>query len=165
MRFTQETILAMELDRRHIGKLVQLITESWSLTGTLRSVDQHDNREWEIDYANGRGLVPSGGEIYSVLTIGPWTGRVIGNQPVTVETAHNTIAAPEDPDLAIRREGAEAPPAQLREFKTLTRRITDEEIRDARAVVEGTILEPGALEARLEDLPPEPPAEWHKYRD
>lgn len=93
-RITQETILAMELNRSHIGKLVQMITDSWSLTGTLASVDQHDNREWETRYPV-RALVPVAGEIYSVVTIGPWTGRVMGNQPVTVETVAGTLEAPE----------------------------------------------------------------------
>lgn len=92
---TQETILAMELSRSHIGKLVQIITETWSLTGTLTRVDQHDNREWSIDYSRGHLLVPSGGEIYATLWVGPWRGDVIGNQPVTVETVRGTLEAPE----------------------------------------------------------------------
>lgn len=94
---TQETILAMELSRSHIGKLVQIITETWSLTGTLTRVDQHDNREWSIDYSRGRRLVPSGGEIYATLWVGPWRGDVIGNQPVTVETARGALEAPGAP--------------------------------------------------------------------
>ena len=90
--YHQEVILAMELNRSHIGKLVQIITDSWSMTGTLTRVDQHDNREWEIIYPERR-LAPSGGEIYTVLEIGPWTGRVIGNQPVTVEYLGAEIGA------------------------------------------------------------------------
>ena len=82
--YATQQVLAMELDRSHIGRLVQIITESWSMTGYLSRVDQHDNREWEIVYPERR-LVPCGGEIYTVLEIGPWTGRVIGNLPVTVE--------------------------------------------------------------------------------
>lgn len=93
--YEQETVLAMELNRSHIGCLVQIITEEWSMTGTLKTVDQHDNREWDIDYANGRRLIPRAGEIYAFLTIGPWEGRVIGNQPVTVERVAGTLEAPE----------------------------------------------------------------------
>lgn len=92
--YHQETVLAMELNGSHVGRLVQIITDSWSMTGTLTRVDQHDNREWEIVYP-ARTLVPSGGEIYTTLTIGPWTGRVIGNQPVTVESVAGTLEAPE----------------------------------------------------------------------
>ena len=94
MSIHHEQVLAMELNRSHIGKLVQIITESWSMTGTLTRVDQHDNREWELIYPERR-LVPSGGEIYATLRIGPWTGDVIGNQPVTVETVKGTLEAPE----------------------------------------------------------------------
>jgi hypothetical protein len=112
MTYHQEVILAMELDRSHIGKLVQMITDSWSMTGTLERVDQHDNREWEIVYPSRR-LVPSGGEIYAVLKIGPWEGRIIGNQPVTVETVKGTLEAPETatkalPNLITEEESAEA---------------------------------------------------------
>lgn len=82
--YATQQVLAMELDRSHIGRLVQIITESWSLTGTLTRVDQHDNREWEIVYPE-RTLVPVSGVISTDLWIGPWTGRVIGNLPVTVE--------------------------------------------------------------------------------
>lgn len=94
--YIQETILAMELNGSHIGRLVQIITEDWSITGTLSRVDQHDNREWEIDYSSlVRSVRRSGGEIYATLTVGPWEGRVIGNQPVTVETVKGSLVAPE----------------------------------------------------------------------
>ena len=83
--YLRQHVLAMELDRSHIGRLVQLLAADWSVTGTLRYVSQHDNKEWEIDYANGGALVPKVREIYATLTIGPWTGRVPGDQPVTVE--------------------------------------------------------------------------------
>lgn len=82
--YLRQHILAMELDRSHIGRLVQVLAADWSVTGVLKRVDQHDNRSWDIEYPSYR-LVPSGGEIYTVLTIGPWNGRVMGNQPVTVE--------------------------------------------------------------------------------
>lgn len=94
MTYEQTTLLAMELDGSHVGALVQIITETWSMTGTLTRVDQHDNREWEIIYPERR-LVPSGGEIYAELWIGPWRGQVIGNQPVTVERVKGTLEAPE----------------------------------------------------------------------
>lgn len=100
--YDQVQLLAMELDRSHVGALVQIITEEWSMTGTLTRVDQHDNREWDIDYANGRRLVPSGGEIYAELWIGPWRGHVIGNQPVTVERVAGTLEAPERTSTADR---------------------------------------------------------------
>ena len=83
--YLRQHVLAMELDRSHIGRLVQLLAADWSVTGTLTRVDQYDNREWEIDYANGGALVPKGGEIYTYLKIGPWHGMVRGDQPVTVE--------------------------------------------------------------------------------
>lgn len=101
MTYEQTTLLAMELDGSHVGALVQIITETWSMTGTLTRVDQHDNREWEIIYPERR-LVPSGGEIYAELWIGPWRGQVIGNQPVTVERVKGTLEAPE---RAAIREG------------------------------------------------------------
>jgi hypothetical protein len=91
--YATRQLLAMELDRSHIGHLVQLIAEDWSVTGYLARVDQYDNRDYEIDYANGGRLVPSGGEIYAYLKIGPWHGKVIGNQPVTVEYAGAEIDA------------------------------------------------------------------------
>lgn len=104
--YRQEQILAMELDRSHIGRLVQIITDSWSMTGTLERVTQHDNRGWDIDYSNGRTLVPSSAEIWTVLRIGPWTGRLIGNQPVTVETVAGTLEAPERASLGQDAERA-----------------------------------------------------------
>ena len=149
--YHQEVILAMELDRSHIGKLVQIITDSWSMTGTLSRVDQHDNREWEVAWPSGN-LVPSGGEIYAELWIGPWVGRVIGNQPVTVETVKGTLEAPETATRAV------------------TALITDEEVAEARAkVIGGQVLfnprnDPPAIEgAVVENPPPEPPAEWVKH--
>jgi hypothetical protein len=132
MTYHHEVILAMELNRSHIGKLVQMITDSWSMTGTLTRVDQHDNREWEVDYSRGRRLVPVRGEIYATLTIGPWRGDVIGNQPVTVETVAGTLEAPETAT------------------KALPHLITEEETAEARRVIEGTVLP---------ELPPAPP-EW-----
>lgn len=162
MTYHQEVILAMELDRRHIGKLVQMITDSWSMTGTLKRVDQHDNREWEIAYPSRR-LVPVRGEIYTTLHIGPWTGDVIGNQPVTVETVKGTLEAPETATRA------------------LPNLITEEESAEARALIQGTVVEerPRPCYTRHEwapgvhqdvphdhchggDLPPEPEADWHK---
>lgn len=146
-RLIHETVLAMELDRSHIGKLVQIITDSWSMTGTLTRVGQHDNREWGIDYP-ARTLRPTSGEIYTVLFIGPWEGRVIGNQPVTVESVAGTLVAPE-------RAWEPLPPLpRLQPFRPLTRFITDEEMEDARSVVEGTIVDPegrDALAAKLEE--------------
>lgn len=183
MTYHQEVLLAMELDRRHIGKLVQMITDSWSMTGTLKRVDQHDNREWEIAYPS-RQLVPVRGEIYTTLHIGPWVGGVIGNQPVTVETVVGTLEAPETATRA------------------LPNLITPEESAEARAIIQGTVVEPDRKwdVHRLDDLtrdrtrcglkfppmlaitqtdgdvtcreclawedadllPPEPPADWHK---
>jgi hypothetical protein len=180
-RYHHEVILAMELNRSHIGKLVQMITDSWSMTGTLTRVDQHDNREWEIAYPS-RQLVPVRGEIYATLTIGPWRGDVIGNQPVTVETVAGTLEAPETAT------------------KALPHLITEEETAEARRVIEGTVVGPDAPRllhfpsvhggARCgaggedvfyaaawdrvtcpgcrsfkgwDDLPPKPPAEW-KWR-
>lgn len=94
--YIQETVLAMELNRSHLGRLVQVITEDWSITGKLSRVDQHDNREWDIDYSGAaRVLVPRSGEIYADLTVGPWEARVRGNQPVTVERVAGTLEAPE----------------------------------------------------------------------
>jgi len=149
-RYHQEVILAMELNRSHIGKLVQIITDSWSMTGALTRVDQHDNREWEIAWPSGN-LVPSGGEIYAELWIGPWRGQVIGNQPVTVETVKGTLEAPETATRAV------------------TALITDEEAAEARLAVrkgyypegmgedppaiEGTVVEPGAVH-RMDDYTP-----------
>lgn len=92
--YDQVQLLAMELNGSHVGALVQIITDSWSMTGTLSRVDQHDNREWDIVYPERR-LVPSGGEIYAELWIGPWRGEIIGNQPVTVERVAGTLEAPE----------------------------------------------------------------------
>jgi hypothetical protein len=132
--YRQEVILAMELDRRHLGALVQIITDSWSMTGTLNRVDQHDNREWSIDYASG-GLVPSGGEITAELWIGPWRGVIIGNQPVTVETVKGTLTAPERPvklSAVMRDVYPPEPPA-----------------------LEGVVLDD-------DGLPPEPGGEWNK---
>lgn len=171
MTYHQEVILAMELNRSHIGKLVQMITDSWSMTGTLTRVDQHDNREWEISYPS-RQLVPVRGEIYSTLQIGPWRGDVIGNQPVTVETVAGTLEAPE---TAVR---------------ALPHLITPEESTEAREIVRGSVVDPDSADrwealqdevrrgertinsARAamglppipgwDDLPPEPPAEWFK---
>lgn len=156
-RYHQEVILAMELGRSHIGKLVQIITDSWSMTGTLTRVDQHDNREWEVAWPSGN-LVPSGGEIYAELWIGPWVGRVIGNQPVTVETVKGTLEAPETATRAV------------------TALITDEEVAEAKLAVRkdrGRIppggawvalgTDPPALEGTVvDDLPPEPKRIWAK---
>lgn len=185
--YHHEVILAMELNRSHIGKLVQLITDSWSMTGTLTRVDQHDNREWEVAYPSRR-LVPVRGEIYATLHIGPWVGDVIGNQPVTVETVAGTLEAPETA------------------AKAIPNLITPEESAEARAVVQGAVVEEAPVH-RVDDilrsrtrcglycgrdsftaldlggvsgedgdvtcreclaweeappLPPEPPADWHK---
>lgn len=190
----QVTILAMELNRSHVGKLVQIITESWSMTGTLSRVDQHDNREWDIDYANGGGLIPRSGEIYTGLWIGPWRGEIIGNQPVTVETVRGTLEAPER--------------NRLRPFAPVTWTVSDDVMEDAAgirpaldAAIEGTLVEDvihhpsgegGATHCGLrpayggaiamastwslvtcqecrafrgrKDLPPEPPVDWVKHR-
>ena len=83
--YLRQHVLAMELNYSHIGRLVQVLAADWSVTGTLEAVAQHDNRSFDIDYANGHRLVPTGGEIYATLTIGPWRADVPGNQPVTVE--------------------------------------------------------------------------------
>lgn len=107
--YATRQVLAMELDRSHIGRLVQIITDSWSITGYLSRVDQHDNREWEFDYANG-GLIPSGGAIYAELWVGPWRGELIGNQPVTVEYAGAEI---EDVDPVRQLEGPEVIQGEL----------------------------------------------------
>jgi hypothetical protein len=133
--YRQETLLAMELRQHHAGRLIQIITDSWSMTGTLTRVDQHDNREFEIVYPERR-LVPSGGEIYAELWIGPWRGQVIGNQPVTVEVEAGTLEAPER--------------AQLRPFAPLTMHVSDEDLEDAREirpVIQGAIE--GMLAAEL----------------
>jgi hypothetical protein len=149
----------MELDRSHIGKLVQLITDSWSMTGTLKRVDQHDNREWEIAYPS-RQLVPVRGEIYATLHIGPWVGDVIGNQPVTVETVAGTLEAPETATKAV------------------THLITEEESAEARAIVRRDVNahrhqapsgqmywcyeqhqeDPPAIEGTVVEPDPEPPS-------
>lgn len=146
--YRQETILAMELDRSHIGKLVQIITESWSMTGTLARVDQHDNREWSIDYANGRGLVPSGGEIYTVLQIGPWEGRVIGNQPVTVETVAGTLEAPERVALDTVHVGLPEDEVHVGDYESPAIEAPEPEGEWAKAI-EGTVVEAGEV---LEDV-------------
>lgn len=130
-RITQETILAMELNRSHIGKLVQLITDSWSMTGTLSRVDQHDNREWSIDYANYGRLVPSGGEILAELWIGPWRGEVIGNQPVTVETVAGTLEAPERKRINPGKYAVQLPSSAP----------TPEEMAEAREIVQGSVVD------------------------
>lgn len=129
--YRQETILAMELNRSHVGRLVQIITEGWSMTGTLTRVDQHDNREWEIIYPD-YGLRPSGGEIYTTLNIGPWVGRVIGNQPVTVETVAGTLEAPER-----ALEGIQ--PGQIADLFEVPVELVDPN------VISGTIVEPGEV--------------------
>lgn len=82
--YLRQHVLAMELNHPHIGRLVQVLSDEWSVTGYLEAVAQHDNRTFDIEYPSYR-LIPSGGEIYTVLTIGPWRAEVIGNQPVTVE--------------------------------------------------------------------------------
>lgn len=83
--YLRQHVLAMELDQTHRGRLVQVLAADWSVTGTLVYAVQHDNKEWEVDYANGGRLVPKVREIYTDLKIGPWQGRVPGDQPVTVE--------------------------------------------------------------------------------
>lgn len=198
----------MELDRSHIGKLVQLITDSWSMTGTLKRVDQHDNREWEIAYPS-RALVPVRGEIYTTLHIGPWVGDVIGNQPVTVETVAGTLEAPETATKAVthlitEEESAEAraliqgtvaepdPEPPLKSGYVVPERValamTEPGYQDW-AAIEGTVVEPESMDRAIladevergertinsaraalglppmPDLPPEPPAEWHKAEE
>lgn len=145
--YHQEVILAMELNRSHIGKLVQMITDSWSMTGTLQRVDQHDNREWEIAYPS-RQLVPVRGEIYTTLHIGPWVGDVIGNQPVTVETVKGTLEAPETatralPHLITEEESAEAR-AKVR------RGYYPEGMGEDPPAIEGTVMEPDPIHGLVE---------------
>ena len=155
--YRQETILAMELDRTHLGKLVQIITDSWSMTGTLKRVDQHDNREWSIDYANGGGLVPSGGEIYTELWIGPWRGRIIGNQPVTVETVKGTLEAPERTVIP-RKLGyvvGEGITLGTPEARALDQADADNILAAMGKAIEGVVLDD-------DGLPPEPDGEWTK---
>lgn len=145
-QYVQETVLAMELDRRHIGRLVQIITDSWSMTGTLTKVDQHDNREWYYDFTT-RHMIPKSGEIYTTLHIGPWRGDVIGNQPVTVERVKGTLEAPE-------RKAVEP--------WSMTIHATEEDLEDARELR-------GVIDKALEGvvLPPLPPApeEWPDLPD
>ena len=75
----QENLTALELGRPHIGLLVKVVTDSFSIIGTLERVQHDDSKEWDLD---GR---PRRRELSSLLRISGWTGAINPQQVVTVE--------------------------------------------------------------------------------
>lgn len=75
----QTNMLVIELDRRHIGCLVKIVTERVSIIGELERIDHHDNAEWDLDGRPGRR------DLMTELRISGWSAEVNPQQVVTVE--------------------------------------------------------------------------------
>lgn len=75
----QTNMLVIELERRHIGCLVKLVTEDVSLVGRLQRVEHDDNAEWDLA---GR---PVRRDLVSRLWISGWSAEVNPQQVITVE--------------------------------------------------------------------------------
>ena len=66
----QQNLLVLELDRRHIGCLVKIVTEDVSIIGRLERIDHHDDAAWDLDGA------PLGRDRMSALGIRGWRAEV-----------------------------------------------------------------------------------------
>ena len=97
----QDLIQVMDLDRRHIGKLIQFQTETVNVVGTLDRVDhrqeaylEHGEIWWD--------LKPVRLTLDSTLTISGWTAVVDPRAVVTVQMGYRELEAPPRPEEPVQ---------------------------------------------------------------
>lgn len=74
-----DNLLVIELDRRHIGCLVKIVTENLSIVGRLERIDHHDDAAWDLDGT------PLRRDLMTELRISGWSAEVNPQQVITVE--------------------------------------------------------------------------------